>query len=114
MTLPLFAISYFFIEFGPNQTTFVYPSEVFPTSVRGTGDGISAAAGKFGAFLGAMLVPHLLNAVGISGVMGVMAGVSAVGIVLTLVALPEPKGQSLELASAEIGPDLVVAGAPAR
>jgi PHS family inorganic phosphate transporter-like MFS transporter len=99
--LPLFAISYFFIEFGPNQTTFVYPSEIFPTSVRGTGDGISAAAGKFGAFLGALFVPHLLKAVGISGVMGVMAGVSAIGIVLTLVALPEPKGQTLELASDE-------------
>ena len=109
--LPLFAISYFFIEFGPNETTFVYPSEIFPTSVRGTGDGISAAAGKFGAFLGALFVPHLLTAVGISGVMGVMAGVSAVGIVLTLVALPEPKGQTLELASAEIEPDLAVAGA---
>ena len=109
--LPLFAISYFFIEFGPNETTFVYPSEIFPTSVRGTGDGISAAAGKFGAFLGALFVPHLLTAVGISGVMGVMAGVSAIGIVLTLVALPEPKGQTLELASAEIEPDLAVAGA---
>ncbi len=103
--LPLFAISYFFIEFGPNQTTFVYPSEIFPTSVRGTADGISAAAGKLGAFLGALFVPHLLSAVGISGVMGVMAGVSAVGIVLTLVALPEPKGQTLEVASAEVGPD---------
>ncbi|MDA8061464.1 MAG: MFS transporter [Actinomycetota bacterium] len=112
--LPLFAISYFFIEFGPNQTTFVYPSEIFPTSVRGTGDGISAAAGKFGAFLGALFVPHLLTAVGVSGVMGVMAGVSAIGIALTLVALPEPKGQTLEVASAEIEPDLAVAGAPAR
>ncbi|MCL6092096.1 MAG: MFS transporter [Actinobacteria bacterium] len=105
--LPLFAISYFFIEFGPNQTTFVYPSEIFPTSVRGTGDGISAAAGKFGAFLGALFVPHLLASVGISGVMGVMAGLSAVGIILTLVALPEPKGQTLESASSEMKPELV-------
>ncbi|MDA8038929.1 MAG: MFS transporter [Actinomycetota bacterium] len=109
--LPLFAISYFFIEFGPNQTTFVYPSEIFPTSVRGTADGISAGAAKIGAFLGALLVPHLLAAIGISGVMGVMAGVSALGIVLTLVALPEPKGQSLELASAEIEPELPLAAA---
>ena len=109
--LPLFAISYFFIEFGPNQTTFVYPSEIFPTSVRGTADGISAGAGKVGAFLGALLVPHLLNAVGISGVMGVMAAVSALGIVLTLVALPEPKGQTLESAAAESRPELSVAAA---
>jgi PHS family inorganic phosphate transporter-like MFS transporter len=99
--LGLFAISYFFIEFGPNETTFVFPSEVFPTSIRGMGDGISAAGGKFGAFLGALLVPHLLKSVGISGVMGVMAAVSAVGILLTLVALPEPMGQTLEEASAE-------------
>jgi len=109
--LPLFAISYFFIEFGPNMTTFVYPSEVFPTSVRGTGDGISAAAGKTGAFLGALLVPHLLASVGISGVMGIMAAVSVVGIGLTLVALPEPKGQTLEEASGEIEPELALAAA---
>jgi len=99
--LGLFAISYFFIEFGPNETTFVFPSEIFPTSIRGMGDGISAAGGKFGAFLGALFVPHLLKSVGISGVMGVMAAVSAVGILLTLVALPEPMGQTLEEASAE-------------
>ena len=109
--LPLFAISYFFIEFGPNVTTFVYPSEIFPTSVRGTADGISAGAGKIGAFLGALFVPHLLNAVGISGVMGVMAAVSALGVLLTLVALPEPKGQTLESAAAETMPELATAAA---
>ncbi|MHB8189353.1 MAG: MFS transporter [Ferrimicrobium sp.] len=99
--LVLFGISYFFIEFGPNMTTFVFPSEIFPTSIRGAGDGASAASGKFGAFLGALLVPHLLKLIGISGTMGVMAMVSLIGVLLTLVALPEPKGQSLEQASAE-------------
>ncbi|MDA8038663.1 MAG: MFS transporter, partial [Actinomycetota bacterium] len=97
-------ISYFFIEFGPNETTFVYPSEIFPTAIRGTGDGISAAGGKLGAFLGALVVPHLLKAAGITGVMGVMAAVSVIGVVLTLVALPEPNGKTLEEASAETGP----------
>ncbi len=107
--LGLFAISYFFIEFGPNQTTFVYPSEIFPTSVRGTADGISAAAGKFGAFLGAFFVPHLLKSYGITGVMGVMATVSVLGVLLTLVALPEPKGQTLEEASGELAGAVVTA-----
>ena len=100
--LGLFAISYFFIEFGPNETTFVFPSEIFPTSIRGMGDGISAAGGKFGAFLGALFVPHLLKSVGISGVMGIMAAVSVVGILLTFVALPEPMGLTLEEASDEV------------
>jgi len=107
--LGLFAVSYFFIEFGPNQTTFVYPSEIFPTSVRGTADGISAAAGKFGAFLGALFVPHLLKSYGITGVMGVMTTVSVIGIFLTLVALPEPKGQTLEEASGEFETAVVTA-----
>ncbi len=109
--LVLFAISYFFTEFGPNETTFVYPSEIFPTAIRGTGDGISAAGGKFGAFLGALFVPHLLAAAGITGVMGVMAAVSIVGVALTLVALPEPKGQTLEEASGESDPSAELAEA---
>ena len=100
--LVLFGISYFFVEFGPNVTTFVCPSEVFPTSVRGIGDGISAGSGKFGAFLGALIVPHLLKSIGISGVMEIMAVVSLVGIALTLVALPESKGKTLEEASEDM------------
>jgi len=28
--LAIFGLSYFFVEFGPNMTTFVLPSEVFP------------------------------------------------------------------------------------
>jgi len=99
--LPLFALSYFFVEFGPNMTTFVFPAEVFPTSIRGTGDGLSAGAGKLGGFLGALLVPHLLAAIGISGLMGVMAGVCVLGVVVTVLTLPEPRGQTLEAASGE-------------
>lgn len=101
--LILFGISYFFIEFGPNMTTFVYPGEVFPTSIRGMGDGISAGGGKLGAFIGALMVPTLLKTVHLNGVMGIMAAVSAIGVLLTLVALPEPMGLTLEESSSEPG-----------
>ncbi|MDE3107884.1 MAG: hypothetical protein KGJ42_06990, partial [Acidobacteriota bacterium] len=47
-------------------------------------------------------VPHLLNSMGVRGVMAVMASVSIVGAILTRLALPEPMGQTLEEASAEI------------
>jgi MFS family permease len=99
----LFAASYFFIEYGPNETTFVYGSEMFPATIRGMGDGISASMGKFGAFLGGLCVPPLLRVAGISGVMGAMAIVSLGGAMLTILALPEPKGQTLEQASADGG-----------
>ncbi len=97
----LFGISYFFTEFGPNMTTFVLPGEVFPTSIRGMGDGISAAGGKVGAFIGVLMVPTLIKTIHLSGVMGLMAGVSVIGILLTIVAIPEPKGLTLEESSAE-------------
>jgi len=58
--LILYGISYFFTEFGPNMTTFVYPAELFPTDVRTTAHGISAGAGKLGAFAGAFLFPDFL------------------------------------------------------
>jgi MFS transporter, PHS family, inorganic phosphate transporter len=44
--LLLFGVTYFFAEFGPNTTTFVYPAEIFPVRVRTTSHGIAAAAGK--------------------------------------------------------------------
>lgn len=100
--LILFGISYFFIEFGPNMTTFVVPGEVFPTSIRGMGDGISAGGGKIGAFLGALVVPTLLKTIHLTGVMGIMAGVSLIGVLLTLAAVPESMGKSLEDSSAEL------------
>jgi hypothetical protein len=39
----IYGISFFFTEFGPNATTFVYPSEIFPVRVRATGHGVAAA-----------------------------------------------------------------------
>ena len=58
----VFGLSYFFVEFGPNTTTFVLPSEVFPVSMRTTGHGIAAGIGKLGAFIGVFLVPELKGA----------------------------------------------------
>ena len=97
----VYAVSYFFIEFGPNSTTFVFPAEVFPVTVRGIGFGISASAGKAGAAIAAFLFPVLLKQLHLAGTMGLLAGISALGVLLTLVALPEPKGRTLRDASGE-------------
>jgi MFS transporter, PHS family, inorganic phosphate transporter len=93
----LYGVSYFFTEFGPNTTTFIYPAELFPVEVRTTGHGISAGAGKLGAFIGAFLFPWMLaSSLGIRGA-EIVAGVVAVaGLLLTVALLPEPNGKSLE------------------
>jgi MFS family permease len=98
-TLPfllVYGVSYFFAEFGPNVTTFVYPAEVFPVMIRTTGHGLAAALGKVGAFLGALLFPLLLSYYHLSGAMAFAAVMSLIGLVLTVFLLPEPKQRSLE------------------
>jgi len=67
--LALFIVAQFFFNFGktfeqplrypfllmvhqgPNATTFIVPSEIFPTRVRATAYGVSAAGGKIGALI---------------------------------------------------------------
>jgi nitrate/nitrite transporter NarK len=93
--LVLYAVSYLFIEFGPNTTTFLVPSEVFPTRIRGSGHGMSAAGGKVGAFLGAFLLPLILKRAGLPDTMGLLAIVSGLGALLTIVLIPEMKQRSL-------------------
>ncbi len=90
----IYGISYFFTEFGPNTTTFVVPAEVFPTEIRAFANGISAGAGKIGAFLGALVVPILLAHFSLSGTEGIMAIVSVLGMLTTLF-IPEFKERSL-------------------
>ena len=101
--LVVYGISYFFTEFGPNVTTFVLPGELFPTSVRATGHGISAGIGKFGAFIGVFLFPVLQSSLGLRGTLLLTAGISVLGALLTLV-LPEPAGLSLEEISGHFEP----------
>ncbi len=98
--LLIFGLSYFFIEFGPNTTTFVLPSEVFPVSMRTTGHGIAAGIGKLGAFIGVFLVPQLQTSIGLRGMLMVAGGSAFVGYLLTLV-LPEPARRNLEDVSGE-------------
>ena len=102
--LLVYGVSYFFTEFGPNMTTFVLPSELFPIGMRATGHGISAGVGKLGAFIGVFLFPLLQTSLGLRGTLLLTAAVSAAGLALTLV-LPEPAGRSLDDIAAPRRPD---------
>ncbi len=110
--LLVYGISYFFTEFGPNATTFVYPAEIFPLKGRTSGHGIAAAAGKLGGFVGVFLFPILLRWHGLLAAESAAAIVSLLGILVTLAMLPETKGASLE----ELNPEahLPSPGAAAR
>jgi len=100
----LYALTFFFINFGPNTTTFVVPAEAFPTNFRTTGHGISAASGKLGAAISTYLFPSLLATIGVKEILYLLAALSVVGAVETLILIPETKGKALE----ELGKELQV------
>ena len=97
----IYGISFFFTEFGPNATTFVYPSEIFPVRVRTTGHGVAAAMGKLGGFVGVFTFPFLMHWHGLLAAESGAAIVSVLGLVTTLLLLPETKGKSLEELASE-------------
>jgi PHS family inorganic phosphate transporter-like MFS transporter len=93
--MTLFTLSQFFLNVGPNATTFLLPVEVFPTRVRGTAHGIAAASGKAGAVVTAFAFGTIADKIGVKGVLGLFSGVMALCSAVTLL-IPEPKGKTIE------------------
>ena len=92
----IYGLSYFFTEFGPNATTFVYPSEVFPVEQRTTGHGVASALGKLGGFAGVFTFPLFMHWHGLLAAESAAATVCLLGLIVTAAMLPETKGKSLE------------------
>jgi MFS family permease len=63
---PLFVVLYgiflFFGEFGPGDCTILVAAEIYPTAIRGTMMGLSAAIGKAGAAIGTQVFKPILGA----------------------------------------------------
>ncbi|CAL1396365.1 unnamed protein product [Linum trigynum] len=104
----MYALTFFFANFGPNATTFVVPAEIFPARLRSTCHGISAAAGKAGAIVGAFGFLYAAQSkdpakvdkgystgIGVRNSLIVLGCINFLGMVFTLL-VPESKGQSLE------------------
>ncbi|MCO5569132.1 hypothetical protein L7F22_022840 [Adiantum nelumboides] len=109
----LYAFTFFFANFGPNSTTFIVPAEIFPARFRSTCHGISAAAGKAGAIVGAFGFlyaaqnpteghqdPGYPTGVGVRTALIMLACCNALGFCFTFL-VPETKGRSLEEISGE-------------
>ncbi|XP_019181461.1 PREDICTED: inorganic phosphate transporter 1-4-like [Ipomoea nil] len=111
----MYSLTFFFANFGPNATTFVVPAEIFPARLRSTCHGISAAAGKAGAIIGAFGFLYAAQSsdpkktdagyppgIGVRNSLIVLGCVNFLGILFTLL-VPESKGKSLEEMSKENG-----------
>eukprot|EP00808_Paulinella_micropora_P007608 g37332.t1 len=103
LTLGLRGLTYLLSNWGPHTTTYVIPGEVphFPTAVRSTAHGVSAAFGKAGALLGARLLKSLLSEHGVGVVMAACGAVSCGGLLWTALIVPYYTCMSMELADRE-------------
>jgi len=109
----LYSFTFFFANFGPNATTFIVPAEVFPARLRSTCHGISAAAGKAGAIVGAFGFLYAAQSthqadvdhgyhkgIGVKNSLIVLGITNALGFLFTFL-VPETNGKSLEELSGE-------------
>ncbi|EFH39018.1 hypothetical protein ARALYDRAFT_497304, partial [Arabidopsis lyrata subsp. lyrata] len=109
----MYALTFFFANFGPNATTFIVPAEIFPARLRSTCHGISAAAGKAGAIVGAFGFLYAAQSqdkakvdagyppgIGVKNSLIVLGVLNFIGMLFTFL-VPEPKGKSLEELSGE-------------
>ncbi|GJP37665.1 hypothetical protein CLOM_g22102 [Closterium sp. NIES-68] len=119
--LCLYALTFFFANFGPNSTTFIIPAELFPARFRSTCHGISSAAGKLGAIVGSFGFVYASQeaasheaayeatssnfgyppGIGVQNTMYILMASAAVGFLCTFL-LPETKQRSLEEISGEM------------
>jgi Sugar (and other) transporter len=88
----MYFLSSFFNQFGPNSVTFLVAAEVFPTPIRATAHGFSAAVGK----LGALTASILYNYIDIQTKFYVVPWFGLAGFIMTLVWLPDTTGLDLK------------------
>ena len=97
----IYGLSFFFSNYGPNTTTYVYPVELYPTQLRARGHGIAAMSGKFGAAISTLFFPLLIAAIGQYSLLGALGVLALLGCVITIALLPETNQKSLLETSAE-------------
>ena len=88
----MYFLSSFFNQFGPNSVTFIAAAEVYPTAVRATAHGFSAAMGKLGALTAAVLY----NYIDTQQKFYVVPWFGLVGVILTVVWMPDTTGLDLK------------------
>ncbi|EGP92313.1 uncharacterized protein MYCGRDRAFT_33628 [Zymoseptoria tritici IPO323] len=90
--MAMYFLSSFFNQFGPNSVTFLVAAEVFPTPVRASAHGFSAAMGKAGALTAAVLY----NYIDVPTRFLVVPWFGLAGAILTYVFLPDTTGLDLK------------------
>lgn len=88
----MYFLSSFFNQFGPNAVTFLVAAEVYPTPIRATAHGFSAACGKLGALTAAVMYNYITT----QQKFYVVPWFGLAGMLVTLLFLPDTTGLDLK------------------
>jgi putative MFS transporter len=81
---------------GPGSTDLIYPQELYPTSIRATGQGWGTSFSRVGAILGLTVFPTLMDVFGLGYGLLFFFVFALLGIIVTLLLGVETTGKSLE------------------
>jgi len=95
LLLIVYGLTFFFSNFGPNATTFILPAETFPSEVRSTLNGFSAACGKAGAVVGSAAFKPISGAYGNGVAMACCAVCSILGVLVTAIFVEDRRGKGM-------------------
>jgi MFS family permease len=109
----LFGLYSLLITAGPSTVAGagILGVELSPTRIRTIGQSVTVVGGRIGASIAAFLFPPLFGLLGETAVIGLLAGVSVIGAVCTMLVIPETSGRSLEDINADAEADLAPSGA---
>jgi hypothetical protein len=89
----MYFLSSFFNQFGPNCVTFLIAAECFPAPIRATAHGVSAASGKLGALMAAILYSYVTS---VNERFYIVPWFGLAGMFLTLFFIPDTTGLDLK------------------
>lgn len=86
-TIPVVFIGFIFWQisnvFGPANTTWIFPVELFPTDLRASAHGFATAFSRLGALLAVVFLPWIQSEIGTGGLLLTLASAGILGAVLS-------------------------------
>ena len=94
-------IGFAFFNAISGDLTGVYPAEIFPSELRGSGVGFAAAMSRIGAAGGTFLLPIGIDHLGVGPTVLIGAGICVIGLVVTHLWAPETTDLTLTRTESE-------------
>ncbi|QTG74945.1 MFS transporter [Trueperella pecoris] len=86
---------------GPGNLQWLYPNEIFPTSIRASAMGAAMAFSRIATVISIFVLPNCLSTYGTGPVMIAGAVISLIGLITSIIWAPETRGLTLSEAGSD-------------